>query len=102
MGMSCHSIEIYALPDGSIDIVSIEQNREHKPEKGAIKLNSVMSLNVHLKPSKPVTADVEMLVVFDAINADPTYKGYVAFNPKTKEMEAVKSINFESGDVWDG
>jgi hypothetical protein len=89
--------KIYALKDGSVVIVH-PRDSKHKPEKGAVEINSVKSISIYINPDEAIRADMNLSCNFEPFEVIPTYR---ALNPKTDKYEEVKSIEFASGDKWE-
>lgn len=87
---------IYALKDGTVKIVSPE-NDKYEPEDGAIALR-VEKASIHFQIEEIIRADLSVFCAFEPIGAVPTYW---AINPEKQAPEKVKSITFESGEKWE-
>ena len=100
MGLGdCESLEIYALKDGSIQVIS--DNKKYQPPEEAIMLKDIASMTIYLNPTGLVKADATLFCNFDVIQTEPlNVKSCKAYNPNTNKIEKIKGIQFESGDIW--
>jgi hypothetical protein len=99
MAVAAVGTEVYTTTNDEVIIVPPDKTDKFKPKKGMKKISGITNIVISLFPGEIIKADINFSCTLEEIKAIPTY---FVIDPNTGNYEEVKSIEFKSGEKWEG